>query len=113
MSSLDDLRAKLQRPCPDQTMRGILQEHGDDGTKSRSVKHVAYFNTPEGIDGFSKYVQEAGYTLEESPEKDAVAFSNESSVVGEAFDESVQHLKEKAEEFDGQYDGWGCSVVLD
>lgn len=94
-------------------MRSILRDQGDDGSKPRLVHHVAYFNTEEEIAGFSAYVQEVGYTLDKSPEKDAVSFSQISAVVGNTFDEAVQRLKNKAGEFNGQYDGWGCSVVLE
>lgn len=94
-------------------MRTILQEQGDDGTKPRLVNHLAYFNTSEDAAAFSKYVKGEGYKLEKSPEQDAVAFSLVSPVSGEAFDDAIQRLKEKADELDGQYDGWGCPVILD
>jgi len=94
-------------------MRSILSDQGDDGAKPRLVNHVAYFNTDEDAEAFSEFVKGEGYKVEESPEVDAVGFSMVSPVSGEAFHEAVQLLKDKADELKGQYDGWGCSVVLD
>ena len=94
-------------------MRAILQDQGDDGTKPRLVNHLAYFNTSEDAASFSEYIKAEGYTLEKSPEQDAVAFSLVSPVSGDSFDQAIQLLKEKADELDGQYDGWGCPVILD
>ena len=90
-----------------------MQEVGDDGSKPRLVNHVAYFNTAEDKNKFVAHIRRSEYTLEKSPEPDAVAFSRVSPVASPEFDQVVESLKEIIDRFDGQYDGWGCAVVLE
>lgn len=113
MSFFDNLRSKLNPSTtnPDERLRSLLLNQGDDGTKIRPVEHLASFNTDIDAGNYAAFVVSRGYALGEAEEEHAVAFSRDSTIVGEAFDEELNVLRKKADELDGQYEGWGCSVV--
>lgn len=93
-------------------MRQIMSDVGDDGSTPRDVHHVAYFDNKKDAKEFVKYVQSHGFRVEKSPEHDAVKFTHVAPVARPTFDEVVNTLKEKVFEFNGQYDGWGCSIIM-
>jgi hypothetical protein len=113
VSFLDKLRAKLKPETqnPDDAVRAVLLSHGDDGTKSRLVDHLANFETQHEAAAYMTFVQGLGFTLDQANEEFSVAFTKESSVVGQEFDDELAKLYAKAEELNGHYDGWGCSVA--
>lgn len=47
MSFFDKLKSKFSggQLSPDDLVRKMLMEHGDDGRKIRTVDHLAYFKT--------------------------------------------------------------------
>lgn len=94
-------------------MRHVLEQQGDNGTAPRKVDHLAYFASESDLERFSQYVTEKGYTVLDPPDEDAIAFSKDSSVVGCEFEKEIADLRAKANELDGQYDGWGCTIVPD
>lgn len=95
----------------DERMRDTLREQGDDGTRSRMVDHIAYFNSQEEAETFVAFLREHGYESEEPDDEFSVSFTRESSVVGDEFESELSALRSKAYELGGQYDGWGCTVV--
>lgn len=114
MSFLDKLRAKLKPDTqnPDDAVRAVLLSHGDDGTKSRVVDHLAYFETQHEAAAYMTFVQDLGFTLGEANQENGVAFTKDSPVVGQIFDDELTSLRVKAIELNGQYDGWGCPLAL-
>jgi len=115
VSFLKKIQAKL-RPAnddPDASLRKLLSDQGDDGSKERPVDHLAYFNSEEDSSAFAAYVLSQGFVVGEIDEEFGVSFTKTSSVVGEEFDQELATLREKADAMNGQYDGWGCPVSLD
>ena len=93
-------------------VRANLLQHGDDGTKPRTVDHLAYFNTPAEADQYREIITQRGYTLESRGEEyNEVAFTKDSSVVGPVFDDEIAYLTVTASRLNGDYDGWGCVVA--
>jgi hypothetical protein len=96
---------------PDDKMRHVLEQQGDDGTAVRKVDHLAYFADDGDLALYSQFVTERGYVILDPPDDDAIAFTKESSVIGVEFEAEIEKLRTKAIELDGQYDGWGCTIV--
>ena len=114
MSLFEKIVGKLKgrSQSPDDAVRANLYKHGDDGTKVRTVDHLAYFNTPSEADAYRDFVLQRGYTLEPRGEEyNEVAFTKDASVAGPEFDIKIQLLTLTAERLGGDYDGWGCVVV--
>ncbi|MBI1333889.1 MAG: hypothetical protein GC165_13530 [Armatimonadetes bacterium] len=115
MSIFDKLKSMLKPEVksqrPDDVIRQTLLQHGDDGTKLRTVDHLAYFGSQHDQAAYMTFVQENGFTLGDCDDDFSVAFTKESAVVGEEFDREIAALELKAMELNGDYDGWGCPVA--
>ena len=76
------------------------------------VINVGNRNTDSDQKDFASFAMAAGYQIEEAPEPDSVSFWRETAIAPVEFETEVAMLRAKAGEFHGQYDGWGCSLVL-
>lgn len=102
-------------------MRLIEAIKNDGGSLvPRILEHCLYFKTEEQRKAFLSKVMEEGFQKLESESNDeGEAYDTEypyQLVVGredafENIDEIVWYLMDLAEEYDGDYDGWGCIAV--
>ena len=113
MSFLDKLRAKFApAQHPDAVVRATLRQHGDDGTKVRTVDHLAYFQNQHDMSAYMTFVHDLGFTLQDSVHEFAVAFTKDTPVVEADFDRELAIIQAKAKALNGEYDGWGCPVAI-
>ncbi len=96
---------------PDDQVRDALRKEGDNGTKTRTVDHLAYFKTMDATQAFMEWVMEKGYTISPSNHEFGVGFVRDSAVAGPAFDSELAMLRSKVKSLKGDYDGWGCPVA--
>ena len=91
-----------------------------DSMVPRVLEHCLLFKTEENGEAFLAKVMEDGFiklsSENQSDNKDIDKEYPYVLVIGredafENIDETVWYLMELAEEFDGEYSGWGCSVV--
>jgi regulator of RNase E activity RraB len=92
-----------------------LEVHGDPLTKARQVDHWVYFATAKGRDRFVKEVTQLGFRVDDKYRADApksfcARVSRVSHVDLESIHRVVMTLFVAAEQYDGEYDGWGCPV---
>lgn len=95
-------------------------KNNGDSMVPRVLEHCLYFKTEEQRKAFLTKVMEEGFQkLESESNDDSEAYDTEyryQLVVGredafENIDDVVWYLMDLAEEFDGDYDGWGCITV--
>ena len=110
MSFLDKLFGKSKQN-PDDVMRMTLRQQGDNGTKVRSVEHLAYFKTMDSTQAFMDFVLANGYTLDNSNHEFGVKFVREAAVVGSAFESELSMLRSKVKSLKGEYESWGSRVT--
>lgn len=110
MSFLEKLLGK-KKTSPDDDVRNALRSEGDNGTKIRTVDHLAYFKTMEATQAFMEWVMANGYTLNNSNHEFGVGFVRDCAVAGPEFDREVAVLTSKVKSMKGEYDGWGCPVT--
>lgn len=91
-----------------------------DSMVPRALEHCLHFKTEENGEAFLAKVMEDGFNkLSSENQSDNEDIDKEYPyllVIGredafEDIDEIVWYLMDLAEEFDGEYSGWGCSVV--
>ena len=111
MSFLDRLLGKSPKKSPDDLVRDALRKEGDNGTKIRSVDHLAYFKTMDATQEFMQWAIDNGYTLSAGNHEFGVGFCRDSAVVGTAFDNELATIHKKIKSLKGEYDGWGCPVT--
>ena len=96
-----------------------IESHGDSMVP-RVLEHCLCFTTEENGEAFLAKVMEDGFIkLSSEALTDNEAIDKEHPyelVIGreddfENIDEIVWYLMDLAEEFDGEYDGWGCHIV--
>ena len=92
-------------------MRMTLRQQGDNGTKVRSVEHLAYFKTMDSTQAFMDFVLANGYTLDNSNHEFGVKFVREAAVVGSAFESELSMLRSKVKSLKGEYESWGSRVT--
>jgi hypothetical protein len=90
-----------------------LLKHGDLIEEPRKIDHLAIFKTQDGRDGFVQYLRANGFdilpTEGVSDEKFEVAFDRTDQPA--QIDEVTIPLYRAALQQNGEYDGWGCTVV--
>ncbi|GLQ97419.1 DUF695 domain-containing protein [Dyella mobilis] len=90
-----------------------LREHGDQIEAPRKIDHFAIFKTQSGSDGFVSYLRSNGYNISHttgaSGEQFDVAFDRVDQP--SRMDEVTIELHGAALGHNGEYDGWGCSIV--
>lgn len=91
-----------------------LEKHGDDGSASRLVHHWAFFPTDDAAQQFCRWIKEHGYFVDGDDATDdgriSVQFSHEGSVRLQDLTSHTVALRRKAEELEGEYDGWEVPV---
>jgi len=93
-----------------------LEQHGDPLTTPREVNHYVYFEDRATATSFAMAGEEEGFTSQlKEPDADndhfSVILTHQSPVDLDTISEITQRLSERAEELDGDYDGWECKLV--
>ncbi len=105
------------RVINDLSVLKALEERGDDGAASRKVDHWIYFDTEENAQPFITWATSNGFTF--SPEEShttedsqyCVRLHHHGTLELSDITSHTIALGKKAEEFDGDYDGWEVPVV--
>lgn len=96
-----------------------LEKHGDKLEKERLVDHWIYFDSETNRENFLEAIKDKGFEI---IDKDIISFGDspfslQLSRVDKAdyqsVNEYVMYLWEKAQEFNGDYDGWETFIVRD
>ncbi len=96
-----------------------LEKHGDKLEKERQVDHWIYFNSISDRENFIEAIKEDGFEIENknkiSDEENPfqLHISRTDKVDYQSVDDYVLYLWEKAQEFNGDYDGWETFVIKD
>lgn len=97
-------------------VRRQLDEQGDIQERPREIDHFLYFPSREAAEAAAQKAREGGFSV---PENGITENEGERSVWGLRLtrvdpvvdiNEITAGLLEMAQELDGDYDGWGCSV---
>ena len=96
----------------------LLKSKGDTMEASRVVDHFAYFVSRLGRDQFSKWATREGFAVEDSDKDDfssshpyGIQASREDTLMPDSINGLTITLIERAAEFNGIYDGWGCPIT--
>lgn len=113
-------------PSPIQNQRlgneGVIQsllKHGDNLEKERKVEHWIYFASEIDRSNFLDSIANQGFLVEDlSKDEDyelpyKAQISRDDKVTLEATDEYILNLWQKAQDFNGNYDGWETFIVKD
>jgi uncharacterized protein (TIGR01619 family) len=109
---------ELQRLGNESVIRN-LSEHGDNLEKERKVEHWIYFPSETDRSRFLDSIADQGFSVEDlSKDEDyelpyRAQISREDKVTLEATDEYILDLWQKAQDFNGNYDGWETFIVKD
>ncbi len=95
-----------------------LEENGDDSSKARRIDHWVYFKTEENLNIFQEWAKEEGFSVESFGKAEealhdhafVLQFYITERPVIEEVSETTAKIVRKAEELDGEYDGWETSV---
>lgn len=94
-----------------------LEKEGDNLTKPREVFHWIYFKTEKELEQYESFIKDLGFkTLKKGKTEQPSEFNFVISVsridkVGfDEIDDYTLELWEKAEELNGEYDGWETSI---
>lgn len=94
-----------------------LEKGGDDLTKKREVFHWIYFKTQNELDQFESFTNSLGFktknkgkTEQPNEYKFVISISRVDKVGYDEIDEYTIELWEKAQELNGDYDGWETSI---
>lgn len=94
-----------------------LKREGDKLEKKRPVDHMVYFMNEEDVDRFLNEIKENGFEVvsRERTDLDGYAWSvllrRDDPVDAKSVDEYVLYLWQKAHDANGEYDGWGSTIV--
>ena len=92
----------------------VLEENGDDGSASRRIDQWAYFPSQSAANEFRGWVQEQGYSVEQSEAAEdgqyPVRFWHEGTVLLPDITSHTIALRRRASELEGSYDGWETFV---
>jgi uncharacterized protein (TIGR01619 family) len=94
-----------------------LRQHGDTLERWRPVDHTLYFSDAQKRYEFISAVQPFGYSADcasdeqRQPRSHRVVVSRVDQVKPEKIHEAVLQLFRLAKHYDGEYDGWGTTVV--
>jgi len=94
-----------------------LEKGGDDLTKAREVFHWIYFKTQNELDQFESFTTSLGFetknkgkTEQPNEYKFVISISRVDKVGYDEIDKYTLELWEKAQELNGDYDGWETSI---
>jgi regulator of RNase E activity RraB len=94
-----------------------LAKSGDTHEIARPVDHFIHFADADARDGFIAVVEREGFAADaHDPDADAalpftVALAREDPVTLQHIHDVVMHLSTLAEQFGGDYDGWGAPIA--
>jgi len=95
-----------------------LIEQGDALEKPRAIEHKAYFYSEDERKNFTQAIEKEGFLFSKNTQRvfrDQDIFGVEFYRLDKPFyydiDQITLALIDKAEQFNGNYDGWECSVV--
>lgn len=93
-----------------------LRSHNDPRTVPRVIDHCVVFPGREGMDEFCSKVQAEGFVTELNERDDesspfVLEVRREDPVTLQEIHAVVMEVARLAEQHDGDYDGWGCTVV--
>ncbi len=94
---------------PDDRVRNVLDEHGDDGTTPR---HTLFYFYDGDIEGLSRAARAAGYTLTATVKQPGVILECHIPVDEEQFDPVVERMEDWADEYGCTFDGWECQLLI-
>lgn len=106
----------VERWIADVELVGALEDHGDELTTPREVRHFVYFEEREEAQIYATTCEIEGFATEltepdEDNENYGVILKHQSPVDLETITEITQRLADEADEADGEYDGWECEFV--
>ena len=108
---LDYQRIQNRRVCEN------LGNHGDDLQQAREIDHWVYFQSKSKLKSFLQFLKEQKFEVKQT--------GREKPLIGKHFvnfvrvdipaniNPVVDELYLKCEELQGEYDGWGCTVVTE
>lgn len=106
---LDYQRIQSRRVCE------TLQNEGDDLTQSREIDHRVYFKKKADLKTYSKFVSELNFKITGTGRRKPLVGEHyvdfKRSDIPSQIDDVVDELYLKSVELNGDYDGWGCTVV--
>jgi regulator of RNase E activity RraB len=111
---LNEFRKKLNKKVFD-----LLGEFGDDLSKKREVTHWFYFQNIEDLERFEQYAFDIGFKTMNKQEKkeegkDLLLIIYKTETPKKDFiDFDTIDFWEKAEKFNGKYDGWETSIEME
>jgi hypothetical protein len=95
-----------------------LKEEGDNLRLSRAIEHKAYFKTTKDRDNFSKSIEEKKFQEQkqmEVPFRDEIYYGVVFYRIDAPFyyeiDALTMMLIDEIQTYNGEYDGWECSLV--
>ena len=94
-----------------------LKANGDNLEIKRPVNHLIYFKTESDIDKFLVEIKGKGFKVVKKEKVDEgeyqllLMLEREDRVDSQSVDDYVLYLWQKAHDADGDYDGWGSSIV--
>ncbi len=91
-----------------------LKEQGDNLQIPRAIEHKAYFKTTDARDLFLHEIESQGFKLQKEIKNQSVngvVFYRIDSPFYYDIDELTLQLIDLSNLFDGEYDGWECSLV--
>jgi len=94
-----------------------LEKHGDNHDLPRKVDHYVYFNTENDRLNFIDNIKDDGFVIEHTDVKEdgkdypySLHLTKIDKVDYNSINKVTVSLLEKAENFNGYYDGWGCPI---
>ncbi|WP_164914236.1 DUF695 domain-containing protein [Aquimarina sediminis] len=100
----------------DQSVIKNLQEAGDNLSKARRVDHWAYFKNESEMESFKKELTKKGFQIQSSSQIEhkstpfEIQFWRVDKVDINSIYPITSVLRKKAQEYNGDYDGWETSV---
>jgi len=93
-----------------------LEEGGDPLDSPREIDHWIYFPSEETMETFKKGVVKDGFTVRAEGKEDgdlpySIHIAREDSVDRDSIHDLILDLFRKAEDLDGDYDGWETFIV--
>jgi uncharacterized protein (TIGR01619 family) len=94
-----------------------LEQHGDNLRKKRMVEHALTFKTENDRDNYISEIEKENFkVIDTFPTDDGEYFLNVGRVDKvdyESVNDYVLYLWKLAGEYNGSYDGWGCTIEKD
>lgn len=94
----------------DMKLLQTLMDAGDHFDRPREIEHVIEFDDPEKRDAFARAMTSHDYAVAIDQPNNAVRCVRRDTVDPFKITEMRTALSTLAEEFGGEYDGWGCEI---